>query len=142
MPDQSNYMLAQFGWPFLSHKGSAAVLRVRDTGRAAEDSYAVHGALSRVIYPGTPAGECTPGLPPSMHGAISFAYTPLWGGLMANTLFYAIAYALITSTARVHRRLRRIRGGLCPICKYDLRYDLSRGCPECGWRKDEIVGGS
>lgn len=24
------------------------------------------------------------------------------------------------------------------IFKYDLRYDLSRGCTECGWGKDKI----
>ena len=34
-------------------------------------------------------------------------------------------------------RRRSKTGGLCPQCSYDLRGDLARGCPECGWRRSE-----
>ena len=33
------------------------------------------------------------------------------------------------------RRGRRRRKGCCPQCGYDLRGDLGRGCPECGWNR-------
>ncbi len=33
--------------------------------------------------------------------------------------------------------LRRRRRGRCPACGYDLRSDLTRGCTECGWRRDD-----
>jgi len=39
------------------------------------------------------------------------------------------------------RRNRRIRRGLCPYCKYDLRgCGLGVGCPECGWNRQECEG--
>ena len=27
----------------------------------------------------------------------------------------------------------------CPTCGYDLRGNLSHGCPECGWRRDKLA---
>lgn len=30
--------------------------------------------------------------------------------------------------------------GHCPQCRYDLRGQMEPGCPECGWRRGEIVG--
>ncbi len=29
-----------------------------------------------------------------------------------------------------------IRRGICPRCKYDLRGDHPKGCPECGWGRE------
>lgn len=29
--------------------------------------------------------------------------------------------------------------GKCPKCDYDLRGDLSSGCPECGWRRENVA---
>lgn len=30
---------------------------------------------------------------------------------------------------------KRERAGHCPNCDYDLRGELSSGCPECGWKR-------
>ena len=61
----------------------------------------------------------------------------LWQGFALNTLFYAallwIPFALIQL-----RRYIRHRRGHCIRCGYDLRGELSSGCPECGWRRDEV----
>jgi hypothetical protein len=35
------------------------------------------------------------------------------------------------------RRWHRRRRGACLNCGYDLRGDVSHGCPECGWRRDD-----
>ena len=44
------------------------------------------------------------------------------------------AYSVAQLTPR-RRRRRRMRRGRCPACNYDLRHDLSDGCPECGWHR-------
>lgn len=35
------------------------------------------------------------------------------------------------------KRRRGEREGLCPKCGHDLRANLSAGCPECGWNREE-----
>ncbi len=58
---------------------------------------------------------------------------PIWPGLILNTLFYAaIWFALFTAVGAL-RTARRLRRGLCPLCRYDLRGLPQRACPECGW---------
>ncbi len=58
---------------------------------------------------------------------------PIWPGLLFNTLFYAaIWFAFFTGLAAL-RTARRLRRGLCPVCRYDLRGLPQRACPECGW---------
>lgn len=60
--------------------------------------------------------------------------TPLWPGLVADTLFWAglihAAPPLMMST----RRRWRLRRSLCPHCAYDLRArpHVNSPCPECG----------
>jgi hypothetical protein len=34
-------------------------------------------------------------------------------------------------------RRHRLKKGLCPKCRYDLRRDHTRGCPECGWGREK-----
>lgn len=58
---------------------------------------------------------------------------PLWFGFMINLVFYALVLWLITLAALTVRRLIRNRRGRCIKCGYDLRGDISQGCPECGW---------
>jgi hypothetical protein len=51
-------------------------------------------------------------------------------GVVAPIIFVAVATALFMPA----RRLLRLSRGRCPSCGYDLRFDASRGCSECGWR--------
>ena len=59
-------------------------------------------------------------------------YRPIWLGLAANTAFYGLLFYLVVRTWKGLRGWRRFNRGLCPACAYDLRYDYSRGCSECG----------
>ena len=60
-------------------------------------------------------------------------------GTLLNTLVWSMPFATIFVLAIGLRRLIRYESGCCPKCKYDLRRDFSRGCPECGWRRDAKV---
>lgn len=57
-------------------------------------------------------------------------YFPIWIGLAADTLFYATILATPLVCAARARRMLRLRGGLCPKCKYPL--GESAVCTECG----------
>jgi hypothetical protein len=69
---------------------------------------------------------------------------PILGGLLVNALLYATALWVLAWVTRPLLRLRpvrwtrealRARQGLCPECAFDLKFDLARGCPECGWHR-------
>ncbi len=61
---------------------------------------------------------------------------PLWPGLVANTLIYGLLWWLGLAARRMVICNRRFRRGLCPICRYDLGFNNTAGCPECGWRRE------
>lgn len=62
-------------------------------------------------------------------------YHPIWPGVALDTAFYAALWTIpILATPLAKRHYRRRRGA-CPSCAYDLRSDLTQGCPECGWRR-------
>jgi len=56
---------------------------------------------------------------------------PIWLGLFANTLFFALLYLLLTTLPAVRRRRRR-QQGRCQRCGYLLKG--AHSCPECGNR--------
>lgn len=79
---------------------------------------------------------------PSIHRRKSAQYIPLipiWWGWLLNVMIYAAALAFIcpAMSRRWGRQARRQRKGLCPLCAYDLKADLTTGCPECGWQREE-----
>lgn len=65
---------------------------------------------------------------------------PIWPGLLANAAIYGGALMLLYSTITFPRQFLtqslRLRRGQCMECGYDLQFDLLRGCPECGWRRE------
>ncbi len=63
---------------------------------------------------------------------------PLWRGFAINTVFYAAILWLLTLGPSAARRTIRRRRGHCLNCGYDLRGDFSAGCPECGWRREDV----
>ena len=63
---------------------------------------------------------------------------PLWTGFLANVIFYAAILWLLSLTPYALRRSIRRKRGHCINCGYDLRGDLSSGCPECGWRREDV----
>lgn len=72
----------------------------------------------------------------------------VWSGYVHNAISLMLAWATLISfgwvrersQARRHAALMAI--GCCPDCQYDLRGDLQRGCPECGWRRGANLGAS
>lgn len=59
---------------------------------------------------------------------------PIWGGLLGNIAIYAIVCVIALHAFRFKRYLRD-RAGLCPHCAFDLRGNVTDGCPECGWNR-------
>ncbi len=72
------------------------------------------------------------GLPISARNLRALPYYPIWSGLALNTAFYALLFFAVIRVSQAFKHAGRYRRGLCPRCKYDLRFDYSRGCSECG----------
>jgi len=61
---------------------------------------------------------------------------PIFPGFVVNTLFYAAMwFGIFFGVAAVRRFIRKKRGR-CVKCSYDLRGELDKGCPECGWNRE------
>ncbi len=63
-------------------------------------------------------------------------YQPRWIALALDTLFWGAIWMGLILIPLATRRARRRKKGLCPECAYDLRGDLTPGCPECGWNRE------
>ncbi len=70
----------------------------------------------------------------------------IWIAVWANGLIAVVVlYGIWPGSHRLvvwRTRLNRERKGCCPMCAYDLRGtsggDVSAGCPECGWRREDV----
>ena len=62
-------------------------------------------------------------------------YRPIWPGFAINAVFYAAILWLLALGPLTARRIFRHKRGHCIKCGYDLRSNLSSGCPECGWQR-------
>lgn len=71
----------------------------------------------------------------------SLPVIPIAGGFVGNTSFYAVLLWALSQAPFAACRFIRKRRGLCIKCGYDLRYDFSVGCSECGWGRGERVEG-
>lgn len=57
---------------------------------------------------------------------------PLWGGLLGDTLVYAVAWFAVLSAIVSTRRILLVRRGKCLDCGYSLVGLNGHRCPECG----------
>ena len=78
-------------------------------------------------------------------GAPGLAYRglpirPIWPALLINIAFYALLFWLCVRIIKAIRGWRRFNRGLCPRCAYDLAFDYSRGCHECGRGVKRAIG--
>jgi hypothetical protein len=83
----------------------------------------------------TPSGR-VPTIGPMPEGrflraAHDVSFADGWTFGVVAPVFLVSAAAIVLLPAR---RLNRLRKGHCPRCDYDLRFDASRPCSECGWR--------
>ena len=131
----TQYAILRYGFPFMSHESHAAFQRSQTHSTGWQEELNANGIMTQQAPPITanvwnrrdqrvPFAELT-----------YLPYAPLWPGLALNTLIYAFIFFILTSTKRAFRHARRFRKGKCPICCYDLLFDNSLGCPECGWHK-------
>jgi hypothetical protein len=76
-------------------------------------------------------------------GRVPLPLRPIWIGLLVNGMIYGVMLGLLyLSTFKLRKFVREslwLRRGCCMRCGYDLRFDLARGCPECGWRREETA---
>jgi hypothetical protein len=59
-------------------------------------------------------------------------YTPIWSGLLVNTLLYAMMWLLLFAAFIESRRVWRRRRSRCLECGYLLVGHRHERCPECG----------
>ena len=57
---------------------------------------------------------------------------PLWFGLFADLLFYAVLWLMIFAGIGSLKRQLRFRKGCCATCNYNLTGNTRGKCPECG----------
>ncbi len=65
-------------------------------------------------------------------------YHPIWPGFAINTTLYASVLLLLALVPFTARRMIRRKRGHCIKCGYDLRGEPDAGCPECGWRREDV----
>lgn len=134
----TDYAILRYGFPFMSHETHAAYRRSRTPSTGWQEKLSANGIITQEIPPYTASvwNRRDQRLP--FAELIYLPYIPLWLGLMSNTLFYAIVFWVLISAKRSFCHARRFRKGKCPMCAYDLLYDNTLGCPECGWHKAPI----
>jgi hypothetical protein len=76
---------------------------------------------------------------PSTPSPVALPLDPMWLGFLVDSLFFAALFGLSWLAVVLIRRIRRYRlgrarmgRGCCPACNYDLIFDYTRPCPECG----------
>ena len=69
-------------------------------------------------------------------GAIDSPLKAMLLGVMLVFNIFALPIGVMVALVKMPTRRNK---GLCPRCAYDLRYQYSEGCPECGWGRDPIA---
>ncbi len=124
-PGLNNVVVA--GWPFRCLTGYE---------QRAQRSATPGGAGSSRRYAGAVLLPHRLGYVEMVIGRAFLPTIPLWGGLVLDTAFYGALWSAALIGAPLGRRAIRRRRGRCPSCAYDLRRDLTAGCPECGWGRE------
>ncbi len=129
-PDTSVISVTQAGFPALALRCESLV---DDSAPLADGTFptTTRGAFFDRIDAAALAGK--PAVWPHAE-RLWLPYHPVWSGLIINTVFYAILAFLFASLIRSVMHARRMHRGRCPYCAYELGFNFSDGCPECGWR--------
>ena len=109
----------QMGWPDHAVEGWHEVMGLEEL--------ATRWALDTGIW----VGSGDSGRP------LILALRPSWPGFAVNTIFYAVILWLPFAPFQL-RRYVRVKRGHCIKCGYDLRGSSGGGCPECGWRREDV----
>lgn len=127
-----DHAVLRYGFPFISHEAHAAYFH---HAVPAQRELKLHGAFTQPLPPYTSPVWSRRDQQIPFAELVYMPYSPIWAGLLLNTLFYAVLVFALSSIKRAFRHARRMQRGKCPICAYNLLYDNTTGCPECGWQK-------
>lgn len=127
-----DHAVLRYGFPFISHEAHAAYFH---HAVSAQQQLKVHGAFAQSLPPYTSPVWSRRDQQVPFAELVYLPYSPIWIGLLLNTLFYSVVVFAFSSIKRAFRHARRMQRGKCPICAYELFYDNTTGCPECGWHK-------
>jgi hypothetical protein len=142
-PDPETHMVGAYGWPMPVLWGSWRGPANLNNSASTTASYVP--VTSTFLGPGTPSLPPPPAGSPIMQtplpARITLPYHPILGGLVINSILYAIPVALahvwLLIVPRFLIEVARVRRGACVRCGYDLQWDFINGCSECGWRRSE-----
>lgn len=126
-----DHAVLRYGFPFISHEAHAAYFHHAVSAQQMK----VHGAFAQPLPPFTSPVWSRRDQQVPFAELVYLPYSPIWIGLLLNTLFYSVVVFAFSSIKRAFRHARRMQRGKCPICAYNLLYDNTTGCPECGWHK-------
>jgi hypothetical protein len=129
VPPKARWLLSiQVGWPFFCLEGSIASApngtEMRQTLLPMTDLDLYGEPLPR--FDGAPRGSRARFPDSEVPTGVNLL------GLAANTLLGTAAWSLPLFGPGWARAMWRRRKGLCAVCAYDLRGQVSPGCPECG----------
>jgi|GEM_PF-6041616 len=130
----SQYSQMRIGWPALCFETDGAINADSDLPDGTF-SKVVDGAIVTSVIDQSKYFLGQESLPMILF--VWFPYQPIWSGIAINTIVYGLMIAFIGSAMRAYRHSRRMHHGNCPYCNYDLSFDHSHGCSECGWRKEQ-----
>ena len=114
------------GWPMLA---------LWAPGTATTGSSGFRSRQQAIFMSGFVTMGPTPGVGPKV-----MPYRPIVLGLVVDSAVYGavlgLLWVLLVWPRRFFVEVSRVKRGCCVRCGYDLGYELARGCPECGWRRE------
>ncbi len=136
-PDEAVVSQIRYGFPAFSLRCQTLVTDPI-TGSTNKPIAIAHGAVldENAIPLAMTHGVPSSNAPVWPHATyIWFPYRPIWSGLIINTLIYTVLLWIAVYIVRSIKHDRRLHRGACPYCAYDLQFNYTSGCPECGWRR-------
>jgi len=139
---QDAFRRIRCGWPFAAFEGTARVNNAQDPPAVVLDGLRPLSE-QKLVYRFQQWGHGRMQGPevPRLRGRV-VPYHPIWSGVLINSaLFGAMWLILVVAVYHGVRLLFietiRARRGRCVKCSYDLRGEFEKGCPECGWGRED-----
>ncbi|RMH28201.1 MAG: hypothetical protein D6692_06585 [Planctomycetota bacterium] len=113
------------GWPFCSTFVDRPAVSHTPDEQLLEEFWPIYSAAA-----GLRQGVKAPDWWPKAEGVYRLPVTPLWGGLVTNSMIFAAFYFLPGTLFRIARQRHRRKRNACLNCGYD--FGTLSPCPECG----------
>ena len=113
------------GWPMLALRTTLTAIDSHPEGRWEPDGDGIPTGLTWPTYAVSPPFDR------------ALPLRPILPGFIINALFYAAIWFGVFFGVGALRRFVRRKRGRCVKCSYDLRTQFDKGCPECGWNRED-----